>query len=84
MIFDYVVHCIYIILIMGFYFGTTQDKIEQTQITSGELVYPHTRTNKPRENRWWIWLTVAVGGIIITLSCLLCYEKVKKHKEEGN
>ena len=84
MIFDYVVHCIYIILIMGFYFGTTQDKIEQSQIISEGLVYAHTRTNKPRANRWWIWLTVAVGGIIITLSCLLCYEKVKKHKEEGN
>lgn len=69
---------------MGFYLGTTHDKIEQKQITSEELDYAHTRTNKPQANRWWIWLTVAVGGIIITLSCLLFYEKVKKHKAEGN
>ncbi|KAK7859327.1 g-type lectin s-receptor-like serine/threonine-protein kinase ces101, partial [Quercus suber] len=44
--------------------------------------YALTWKNKPRANRWWIWLTAAVGGIIITLSCLLCYEKVKKHKQK--
>ncbi|KAL4625936.1 hypothetical protein ACB092_05G059900 [Castanea dentata] len=41
------------------------------------------RTNRWRANKWWIWLIVAVGGIIIALLCLLCYEKVKKHIAEG-
>ncbi|KAL4626178.1 hypothetical protein ACB092_05G077200 [Castanea dentata] len=41
------------------------------------------RTNKWRANKWWIWLIVAVGGIIITLLCLLCYAKVKEHIAEG-
>ncbi|KAM3747468.1 hypothetical protein ACB098_05G037500 [Castanea mollissima] len=41
------------------------------------------RTNRWRANKWWIWLIVAVGGIIIALLCLLCYAKVKKHIAEG-
>nr|XP_023910663.1 G-type lectin S-receptor-like serine/threonine-protein kinase CES101 [Quercus suber] len=40
-------------------------------------------TNRWRANKWWIWLIVAVGGIIIALLCLLCYAKVKKHIAEG-
>ena len=35
-------------------------------------------------SKWWIWLIVAVGGIIVALLCLLCYAKVKKHIAEGN
>ena len=35
-------------------------------------------------NRWWIWLIVLAGGIIITLLCLLCYAKLKKHIAKGN
>ncbi|KAL4625493.1 hypothetical protein ACB092_05G030400 [Castanea dentata] len=41
------------------------------------------RTNRWRANKWWIWLIVAVGGIIIALLCLLCYAKVRKHIAEG-
>ncbi|KAK4590625.1 hypothetical protein RGQ29_020971 [Quercus rubra] len=38
---------------------------------------------KAKPNRWWIWLIVAVGGIIIILLCSLYYAKQKKHKAEG-
>ena len=35
-------------------------------------------------NKWWIWLIVVVGGIIITFLCFLCHAKLKKHRKEGN
>nr|XP_023874422.1 G-type lectin S-receptor-like serine/threonine-protein kinase CES101 [Quercus suber] len=41
------------------------------------------RTNRWRANKWWIWIIVAVVGIIIAFLCLLCYAKVKKHIAEG-
>ncbi|KAK7838923.1 protein lyk5 [Quercus suber] len=31
-------------------------------------------------NRWWIWLIVTVGGIIIAFLCFLCHSKWKKQK----
>ncbi|XP_050285809.1 cysteine-rich receptor-like protein kinase 28 [Quercus robur] len=41
------------------------------------------RTNRWRANKWWIWLIVAVGGIMIAFLCLLFYAKVKKNIAEG-
>ncbi|KAK7856232.1 protein lyk5, partial [Quercus suber] len=34
-------------------------------------------------NRWWIWLIVTIGGIIIALLCFLYHSKWKKQKAEG-
>ncbi|KAM3699600.1 hypothetical protein ACJW31_05G037600 [Castanea mollissima] len=43
----------------------------------------NSRDGNQPANKWWIWLIVAVGGIIIAFLCLLCYAKVKKHIAEG-
>ncbi|XP_030972478.1 G-type lectin S-receptor-like serine/threonine-protein kinase CES101 isoform X2 [Quercus lobata] len=40
-------------------------------------------SKKRSANRWWIWLIVTVGGIIIALLCFLCHSKWKKQKAEG-
>ncbi|KAF3957666.1 hypothetical protein CMV_017347 [Castanea mollissima] len=40
--------------------------------------------NAAKPNRWWIWLIVAVGVVIITLFFFLCYAKInKKRVAEG-
>ncbi|XP_023894462.1 G-type lectin S-receptor-like serine/threonine-protein kinase CES101 [Quercus suber] len=40
--------------------------------------------NAAKPNRWWIWLIVAVGGVIIILFFSLCYAKInKKRVAEG-
>nr|POE91406.1 putative lrr receptor-like serine/threonine-protein kinase [Quercus suber] len=38
---------------------------------SGDVGDTDVRTNRWRANKWWIWLIVAVGGIIIALLGLL-------------
>ncbi|KAL4626172.1 hypothetical protein ACB092_05G076800 [Castanea dentata] len=40
-------------------------------------------SKKRSANRWWIWLIVTVGGIIMALLCFLCHSKWKKQKAEG-
>ncbi|XP_065628271.1 G-type lectin S-receptor-like serine/threonine-protein kinase CES101 isoform X2 [Quercus suber] len=40
-------------------------------------------SKKRSANRWWIWLIVTIGGIIIAFLCFLCHSKWKKQKAEG-
>ena len=66
---------------MRLYFGKSHYGIAGQQVTFKDSML----ANKSRANiRWWIWLIVAIGGIIITLLYLLCYAKLKNYTAKGN
>ncbi|KAM3747669.1 hypothetical protein ACB098_05G052300 [Castanea mollissima] len=65
---------------------TTMPKFEQ-DLNAPKVYFLESEAkfvNAAKPNRWWIWLIVAVGVVIITLFFFLCYAKInKKRVAEG-
>ncbi|XP_050286198.1 G-type lectin S-receptor-like serine/threonine-protein kinase CES101 isoform X2 [Quercus robur] len=53
-------------------------------LKSSPIVSVFSNNSKNRwASRWWIWLIVTVGGIIIAFLCFFYHSKWKKQKAEG-